>query len=98
MVAPRYDHSRCLHPGGYPPPSRVPLSLVALALSLRRATGVVPPFEMLTRLIVMARNGVGATPHNVGGVPVARCKRSAPAKHPVRGADEANELCSITVA
>ena len=88
MVAPRFDDSRWFHPGGYPPPPRVPLSLVALALSLRRATGVVPPFEMLTRLIVMARNGVGATPHNVGGVPVARCKRSAPAKHPVRGAGD----------
>jgi len=69
-----------------------------LALSLRRATGLVPPFEVLTRLLVMARNGVGATPHNVGGVPVARCKQSAPAKHPVRGAGEASEVCSITVA
>ncbi len=27
---------------------------------------------------------------NVGGVPVARCKQSAPAKHPARGAEYAN--------
>ena len=40
-MAPRFDDSRWFHPGGYPPPPRVPLSLVALALSLRRATGSV---------------------------------------------------------
>ncbi len=29
---------------------------------------------------------------NMGDDPVARCKRSAPAKHPVRDADEAAEI------
>jgi len=65
--------------GRLAPPTRVPHSLVALALSLRRATGCSP-----MRI--------------VGDSPVARRKRSAPAKHPVRGADEASEVCSITVA
>ena len=69
MMAPRFDDSRWFHPGGYPPPPRVPLSLVALALSLRRATGSVY-------------------------VPVARGKRSAPAKQCVGGAIGARKLAS----
>ena len=72
-MAPRFDDSRWFHPGGYPPPPRVPLSLVALALSLRRATGSVH-------------------------APVARGKRSAPAKHSGRSADGSAEVKGRTVA
>ena len=39
MVARGLKGARWLHLGGYSPPSRVPPSLVTLALSLRRATG-----------------------------------------------------------
>ena len=72
MVALSCDHSRWLYPGGYSPPSRVPHSLVALAQSLRRATGQ-----------ALRSNG----PRHSRQARVARRKRSAPAKHSVRSAD-----------
>jgi hypothetical protein len=84
-----FARSPWLDRGGWRRPSRVPLSLVTSLFRYAALRGG----GSLDYYVVQR----GCT-LSMLAVFVARCKRSAPAKHPARGAGEASEICLITVA